>query len=288
MKKINRSLFVLIIAAVCLSALTGCNWNLSDTKYLERPDVNLEEKGFQIRGSYVNSNTKYINIYRQDVHDSKNTKIERVAVLFPKGNDDPNDQTYIYKDKNVYSNHKYRYYVRFVTEDGEKNRTEWSEPKAPKAGVDPSASFAYNLNSGYYKYDKDSMTLTIQGATDFTPPLSTVIDDIDKYKPALVFQAGDLIQAFELSDPNTTKQVNLKTLLPQSFLNTDISLLGIVGQKKVENTSGKTTELQSITWTDIAKIAIKDGQNNTLSVIKIEMKYGDEGFDYSINSDNEN
>ena len=288
MKKINRSLFVLIIAAVCLSALTGCNWNLSDTKYLERPDVELIDSGFRINGNYVSSEIDYINIYREDLQDAGKTKIERIAVLFPKGDPTPGNQNYFYIDKNIYKNHKYRYYVRFVSK-GEKNRTEWSEVKQhPNIGAESSASFAYNLNSGYYKYDKDSMTLAIQGAPDFTPPLSTVIDDIDKYKPALVFQAGDLIQAFELSDPNTTKLVHLKTLLPQSFLNTDISLLGIVGQKKVENTSGKTTELQSITWTDIAKIAIKDGQNNTLSVIKIEMKYGDEGFDYSINSDNEN
>lgn len=285
MKKINISLFVLIMAAVCLSALTGCKWNLSDTKYLERPDVNLEEKGFQIRGSYVNKDTKYINIYRQETF-HKNAKIERVAVLFPEGNDDPKDQTYIYKDKNVYSGYKYRYYVRFVTSDGEKNRTDWTEPKAPTAGVAPGASFAYTVGDLYYVYDSDNLTLTISDNTkDFTPPAASVISDISEYKPALVLEAEDKIQTLELVSPNTTKDINLKTLIPQDFYNKDIKLLGIVGQKVVKNSKGLK---QYVTWTDIASINIKDTIGKTLTSFKLESKYGAEGFDYTIKSDNEN
>ena len=129
MKKINKSLFILTAAFFSAALFCSCNWNLNQTSYLDRPDIDVEERGFLICGSHVNTDTEYINIYRQDVTDEGNTKIEPVAILFPKGNEDPNDQTFRYRDKNVKATHKYRYYVRFVTKDGEKNRTEYKRHK---------------------------------------------------------------------------------------------------------------------------------------------------------------
>ena len=288
MKKNNISLFCLgamVISMTIISALIGCKFNLSDTKYLERPDVNVEERGFQIRGSYVNKATEYISIYRQDLHDGENARIERVAILFPKGDEDANNQTYIYKDKNVYKGHEYRYYVRFVTADGEKNRTEWSEKKTSTDGAEASAKLTYTIPTGAaYTLDTDTMTITIPADKVPTAPANTVISDISEYKDALVFEVGDVIQVFEISNPNVLRDVNLKTLLPMEFFNTDIKLLGIVGQKTVKNSK---QELQSITWTDIASIPVKDTNGGVLESMNLKLEYGKSGYDYSIKSDNE-
>lgn len=289
MKKTKISL--LFISAIIFSSITfnSCNFNLSETNYLTRPDVELVENGFRINGTYVSSDIDYINIYRQDLSTSaKNPRTERVAILYPKGDETSGNQNYFYIDKNIYKLHEYRYYVRFVTTKGEKNRTDWSEKKTHKDyGADTAASFKYDIKNTYYKFDSDNLTLNLSEDKDFTAP--TVISDIAEYVPSLVFQAGDTIQVFELTTPNTTKTINLKTLLPQNFLTTDITLLGIVGQKKVYNTSGTTPILQTITWTDIAGITVKDKvSGQVLSKIPLKLEYGKDGYDYSITSDNEN
>ena len=286
MKKINKSLFLLTAVFISAAFFTGCKWNLNQTSYLDRPDIDVEERGFLICGSYVNTDTKYINIYKQDVTDEGNTKIEPVAILFPEGNDDPNDQTFRYRDKNVKATHKYRYYVRFVTSAGEKNRTEWSEIKTATGGADSTASFAYNINGAFYTYDSVNMILEIRDNTkDLTAPSSTIISDIDDYVPALVFQKDDEIQSFAIVSPDTTKSINLKSLLPQNFLYADLTLLGVVGQKTVKKPDSEV--LQSITWTDIVSIPVKDTNGIVLSTIKLNPEYGEKGFDYSIKSDNE-
>lgn len=287
MKKNNISLFALgavVISLTMISALIGCKFNLSDTKYLKRPDVEIFENGLRIHGDYVSSDIEHINIYRQDMD---NSKIERIALLDPKGDTTEGNQNFFFYDNQVCKNHTYRYYVRFVTTKGEKNRTEWSEQKKATAGADNPKSFQYNLNNAYYEYDKDNAVLTIKpDGKHFEKPSNTVIADIDEYETALVFQTGDLIQTFTVASTDT---VNLKELLPQEFYNTDIILLGIVGQKVIRNENAKGAEkpLQSVTWTSLTPVTVKkiDFEHD---FIRIDTKYGTNGFDYSILSDNEN
>lgn len=298
MKKNNISLFALgtmVISLTIISALIGCKFNLTDNKYLPRPDLRADGIKMELRGSYVNSNTKYINIYRQDVTVTNNSQIERIAILFPEGFDKTN-QTYVYDDYNIYKNRKYRYYVRFVEADGSKNRTDWSEAIPNDNDTLPvydSVSFAYKIpDDAIYTYKKSEMAFELAAGTSFTEPGFT---DFSKYKPALVFECEDVIQAIQLkgdpADPDTLAKVNLKELIPQSFFYKEIKLLGIVGQKQVK---GKATEdaeeesLQYITWTPLAAIKIKDdGVGNELKTFKLEPEHGEDGYDYSIDSDNE-
>ena len=282
MKKTDISHFIVLtlFAALFMSVfLTGCDFNLGENKYLERPDVSVKGNNFLITGSYISKSTTSITIYRQNVRDT-GKPIERVAVLFPEGDEDKNNQTYKYFDERILTNKEYRYYVRFTDKNGERNRTEWSDAKLIRTGASSQAELAYTVNNSY-KFDTAEMTLSLPEGIIFTPPTNTWITDIAEYKPALVFQNGDVIQTFELADGNTN-HVNLRELLPQEFFNTDIVLLGIVGQKKENNSSGI---LQSISWTNITSIKIAGVQNNK---IRLNLEFGQAGIDYSTTADNEN
>ena len=127
MKKTKKSLFIVstLFATLIMSLfLTGCDFNLSETQYLTRPDISVENNRFRIAGSYISKSTTAITIYRQNTTDT-NLPIERVAILFPKADEDKGNQTYHYYDSCVLAAGKYHYYVRFTDENGSRNRTEW-------------------------------------------------------------------------------------------------------------------------------------------------------------------
>lgn len=284
MKKTYISHFIVLtlFAALFMSVfLTGCDFNLGENKYLDRPDVTVDGNRFLITGSYISKTTTSITIYRQNVRDT-GKPIERVAVLFPDGDEDKKNQTYKYFDERIIVNQEYRYYVRFTDKNGERNRTEWSDKKTARVGAASAALLTFNVNNNNYRFDEANMTLNLPENVTFTPPESTCITDISAYKPALVFQNGDLIQTFELPPGTSPNHVSLRELLPQEFFNTDIVLLGIVGQKTEKNSSNV---LKSVSWTNIASIKITGVQNNT---IRLNLEFGQAGIDYSTTSDNEN
>ena len=283
MKKTVLSLFVCTFVAAVL--LCGCKFNLSNSKYLDRPDVLVRNGYFEIIAPYISTNTESITIYRQNVHDRTDSAIERVAVVFPKGLDDTSDQTMHYDDERVLAAQEYRYYLRFTDKNGVKNRTEWSDKKILQSGGASNANkLAYTVNASY-TYTPETMVLSLPAGTDFTPPDDSVIKDIDDYKPALVLQAGDIIQVFELQGGITTS-VNLKILLPEDYLYTDVTLLGIVGQKTEYNDKNPEV-LKRISWTNLTPIKVKNQAGNELETFRLEPEYGEAGFDYSTTSDNE-
>ena len=285
MKKTDLSLFICALAAAVL--LCGCKFNLSNSKYLDRPDVLVRDGYFEIIAPYISTNTESITIYRQNVHDTKNVEIERVAIVFPKGIEDTADQTMHYDDERVLVSQEYRYYLRFTDKNGVRNRTEWSEKMSlTTGGASNQDQLAYTVPAdAKYKYNPETMVLSLPTGVDFSAPGSTVIKDIAEYKPALVLQAGEKIQAFELLG-GETKQVNLKTLLPEDYLYTDVTLLGIVGQK-TEYNSKNTEALKMISWTNLTPIKVVNAAGNTLDTFRLEPEYGEAGFDYSTTSDNE-
>ena len=228
MKKTDLSLFICAFFAAIL--LCGCKFNLSNSKYLDRPDVLARDGYFEIIAPYISTNTESITIYRQNVHDRTDSEIERVAVVFPKGAEDSADQTMHYDDERVLAGQEYRYYIRFSDTNGIRNRTEWSEKKVlASGGASAKNQLAYTVGTNY-KYTPETMMLSLPSGSNFTAPDNSIITDITSYKPALVLQAKDKIQVFEVPEGDTTS-VNLKSLLPEDYLYTDVVLLGIVGQK---------------------------------------------------------
>ena len=262
--------------------MCGCKFNLTNTKYLDRPDIRIEDNYFLIVAPYISSNTESITIYRQNIHETTESEIERVAILFPKGSDEPEDQTFYYKDERVLSEGEYRYYLRFKDSNGSRNRTEWTEKvKLEKGGASSNSQLAYTVNDLKYEYDPDTMIMKLPSGSDFTAPGDTIIKDIAAYKPALVFQTGETIQVFEVDD---TKSVNLKALLPEEFLYKDVYLLGVLGQKTETNSQDETVK-KCISWTKLAPVVVKTPNDN---IIRLEPEYGKQGADYSTTSDNEN
>ena len=282
MKKTHLSLFICIISMILLC---GCKFNLSKTKYLDRPDVVIREGYFEIIAPYISNNTESITIYRQNAHD-QNNPVERVAIVYPKGIEDTSDQTMHYDDKNVLASEEYRYYLRFTDKNGERNRTEWSEKKTLQTGGAPSEDKLLYSVTGNYIYDPKTMILSLSAGGAITPPDSSVITDIDEYKAALVLQAGDLIQAFEVPGNDPTS-VHLKAVLPEEYLYTDVTLLGILGQK-IETNSKNPQIYKCVRWTNLTAIEVKNSSGNKLESFRLEPEYGEAGFDYSTKSDNEN
>ena len=283
MKKTEFSLLICAFFAAVL--LCGCKFNVSKSKYLARPDVSVREGHFEIIAPYISSNTQSITIYRQNVHDRTDSEVERVAIIFPSGIEDPTDQTLHYDDERVLTAMEYRYYLRFTDKNGERNRTDWSEKKILTSGGATNANqLAYTVNNSF-TYTPETMVLSAPSGA-FTAPNNSVITDIANYKPALVFQTGDIIQVFEVKDSDTST-VHLKALLPDEFLYTDVKLLGIVGQKTVYNSKNPEV-LQTISWTNLSPITVKNSAGNELETFKLEPEYGEAGFDYSTTSDNEN
>lgn len=280
MKKTGISLFICAFFTVLM--LFGCKWQVKDNKYLDRPDVveSIDGEAFEIRGKYINTNTATITIFRQNV-DSSEQEIERVAVIFPKKIEDINDQTFSYRDEMVLTNKNYRYYLIFTNDDGERNRTEWSAKKKLASGGAPSEDkLKYDTSGIPYKFEDFALT----AGSDFTPPDNTVITDINDYDPALIFSAGDRIQVFKISN---MKSVDLKALLPEFYFGKEVKLLGIVGQKQIEN--NKTSEIWCVSWTNLASIDVEDENGNPLEVLDLQQKFtSNEGYDYSLNSNNEN
>ena len=280
MKKTEISL--LICAFFTAVLMCGCKFNLTNTKYLTRPDIDIEENHFVIIAPYISTNTESITIYRQNIHDSFDSEIERVAILFPKGTDRPEDQTFRYKDERVLAEGEYRYYLRFKDTNGSRNRTEWTEKvKLERGGASNNSQLAYSVNDLKYEYDPDTMIMKLPTGSDFTAPQDTIIKDIAAYKPALVFQTGDIIQVFEVDD---TKNVNLKALLPEEFLYKDVYLLGVLGQKTETNSEDETVK-KCISWTKLAPVTVKTPLDG---IIRLEPEYGKQGSDYTTTSDNEN
>lgn len=278
MKKTEISLFICAFLSVLM--LFGCKWEVKDNKYLDRPDVEPNGNTFQIRGRYINSNTKTITIYRQNL-DAIDDTIERVAVIFPKNIENTSDQTFIYEDERVLSNKYYRYYLIFTNDDGTRNRTEWSEKKKLTAGGATSVdALMYDTSGSIYTFDDFTLTTP----SDFAAPGNSVITDIDDYDPALVFAAGDRIQVFKITSMTV---VDLKSLLPEYYFGKQVKLLGIVGQKAEPNS--QTTDIWRVSWTNIAPVTVKNSSGDTLEYLDLKQKFGTtDGYDYSLNSNNEN
>ena len=76
----------------------------------------------------------------------------------------------------------------------------------------------------------------------------------------------------------STKQWNLQVLFPESFLNTEIEILGLVGQKKEINADEK---VQHIFWTPLVSIPVEDA-NHTIHDNKfyVNIPKGTNGIDY--------
>ena len=133
---------------------------------------------------------------------------------------------------------------------------------------------------------QSTMSLTLPSGKDFVKPTFISEAEYDvQYVPALVLQANGKVQTFKVAD---TTDIQLKTIIPNDFFDTEITLLGIVGQH-VDYVEGSTTELKQIIWTSLAPVKVKDSKTNEyVATFTVAREHGEDGYDYGIESDNEN
>ena len=277
MKK--NTILIGIIFSISLFFIS-CKLDVKPENTLHRPDVEVQNSGILVTGTYTSSDIQYINVFRKDITNNENPI--NIGIIFPSGFN-AEDKTFYFIDETATEGHTYVYSCRYYEGKFGYYQTEYSEEKIAPAGGSP---ITLNVDSGTKLiYSDVGKILSLDGTTDPTfSPAGT-----DNYDFALVATNGKETQCFylankdwEAKDKNdtlvSTKEWNLQVLFPESFLNTEIQILGLVGQKKEINADDK---VQHIFWTPLVSIPVED-ENHTIQDNKfyVNIPKGTNGIDY--------
>lgn len=280
--------FVLTIVSILLLSIgfSGCNLvSIQDKDLADAPGVAETSGGITLTIYRYSTDTRYINIYREDVSDTANGEIVNLGIIFPSayGSD---ARSYLLEDKWIENGHKYQYMVRYAEADGLYYNSEWSSTATCSLSLQE-AGIKYDTTNSQFNYNKADYTLTIHGAP-IAPALDsfTIVEDGDnseKWKPVLAVKAGSVVQVFSLESIADNTIINLRGLLSAEFLNTEIQILGILGQKEIytKPTDGSTPVIKMILWTLVSEIPIEGYSGN---LITITSESGTAGYDFSYNN----
>lgn len=279
--------FIVLFAAILGITFSSCKLKVEDENLYDKPAVSITKDQVTVVISRVSVDTKYINIYRRD---KQNDEVYNIGILFHPEALLEDNKNYIYVDSLVKENHSYDYRVRYRIND-EYFYSEWSnkiEVTSENNAYEESVNLTYQANGATLIYEKTDFTLKIDGnmtAPDF-PEFST-----ENYKPMLIFKSDKLTQAFEIASIADDTIIELRGLLPSEFLDTNISILGIVAQKIIydddtfeDDADGDGIEdnkkaKKTIVWSEPTELdLIGAGSSKT---IYIPSQSGTAGLDYS-------
>ena len=279
--------FILLFAAILGITFSSCKLKIEDESLYDKPAVHVTENQVTVVISKVSVDTKYINIYRRD---KQNDEVYNIGILFHPEALLEDNKNYIYVDSLVKEGHSYDYRVRYRIND-EYFYSEWSnkiEVTSENNAYEESVNLTYQANGATLIYEKTDFTLKIDGnmtAPDF-PEFST-----ENFKPMLIFKSDKLTQAFEIASIADDTIIELRGLLPSEFLDTNISILGIVAQKIIydddtfeDDADGDGIEdnkkaKKTIVWSEPTELdLIGAGSSKT---IYIPSQSGTAGLDYS-------
>lgn len=281
MKKIIR-LSVFFISIVLL--LASCNLTIEDEYKLSSPTCDVDAGNcISISIKKSDSDTKYINIYRQDISNENHPgEITNVGIIFPP---ELKDETAVnqYKDFNVLKGHTYKYYVR-LSNGNEYTKSQWSNAvKVPSSSscYPEETIMTYRTGSAYFEYNSTDYTLKVVGTI-----LNPEITDFDKfYKPAIIVKTAERTETFILPDISDGSTISLRGILSSKFLDTNVTLVGICGEKIERDDTLIDVEeslrpVKRITWSEAAEIRVrgKEVNNNTIFIPAASNSIG---MDYS-------
>lgn len=271
-KYIGLSVFIFLAGIIAGSFLLSCNISITDEVELPKPTCEATGSSIIISLSQHSVDTEYINIYRQDVSNPLSL-IENVGIIFPKSYDD-DTRTYLFTDSLIFKDHIYKYYARYY--DGhEYLSTKWTEEITAIDGFTSADSTVYVINNAYFSLNLSDYTFTVHG-TISNPSIPNFESD---YKPAIILRTADSTQVFEVDSISDGKVLSIKGIIPQSFYDKTIELVGICGQKKEHvNPEDNTSAFCRIIWTSPSLINIEDNANNLFT---ISSSNGAKGYDYS-------
>lgn len=289
MKK-GTSFFYISLALIAVSLLS-CKLKTEEEDLLDKPGVNITENQVTLIIPKTSNSTKYINVYRRD---KQTDEIVNAGMLFHPQSLENDKKNYCFIDTLIQKNHAYDYRVRYCT-DGEYYYTAWSDKiyiEDTYNAYDDNVNLAFRTTSGS-EFD------IIYEPTDFSLQILYDIIEPDfpeystqNYKPMLIVKNSESTQVFEIANTNHDYKIPLRNMLPADFLDTDISFVGIVGQKTIfdddtndilenndTNHDGKPDEEKLnkiVIWTDPTPLTI----NPSAEIVNIPSQSGTTGLDY--------
>lgn len=212
-----------------LLILVSCNFSYEPTNQSSPPTVDYNNKSIVLSIPKKTNTAKYINIYRLDITEKatedEEENIQNIGILYPQFAD-TEGTAFIFYDSYIIKNHSYRYMIRY-TDLGEYTYSRWSNDIVAKDGYDSTTQMTYNTSSAYLSYDSTFYSIKIKGT--ITPPTVEKFDD--DFQPMIIARTAEKTQVFPLQSIEQDTTIQLRSILPSSFLDTPVTIVGIVPQK---------------------------------------------------------
>ena len=284
--------FFYISLALLTITLFSCKLKIEEEDLYDKPGVNVTNNQITLIIPMVSKDTKYINVYRKD---KQNDKIINIGVLYHPQALENDGKNYCYIDSLITKEHSYEYRVRYYI-SGEYYYSQWSDTiyiEDTYNAYEEDVVLKYKPNGASLIYEKTDYTLTFYGEVQ-VPEFSEYTTE--HYKPMLIVQSSKYTQAFELPSIADDTQIALRSMLSADFLDTDITIKGIVAQKTIF-ADGTTDELEdndsnndkqpdkeklkkTIIWTEPIELDLIGA--GSAKTINIPSQTGSSGLDISL------
>lgn len=296
MKKINYILISVLTFSIMIFAGLFMSCNIKDE---ELPEALVQEPGVEIINGgkgfsilpYNVTDTKYANIYRQDVtNKSKPGDPINIGIIYP---EQYHDHGWEFQDYYVIKERKYIYSVKYTTPDGT-YRSSWSSPRTVENGYEESTNFNFTVpDECYFEYNSDDYTIRLLGADILSDGIPEEILTDKNVKACLVISNGTDKKTYPFRDGDkTTTNLEknssvmwLRSIVEPEFTDVPITIEGVIFEKedRGEKTKDNTEPpIRNVAWGVISKkIPLKDSAEQEITNITIRSTTADGGFDYS-------
>ena len=281
MKKV--SILVCALTAVFTFTISSCKLKIEDENLFDKPGVIITDSQVTVIIPKMSSDTKYVNVYRRD---KSNNDIQNIGILFHPEALENDNKNYCYPDTLVKKSHVYDYRVRYKI-DGDYFYSDWSNAitiPSTSSFYDDSDVLKYQASGISIEYSSSNYTIIFtDGNATLTPPTNPAITNYTAdFTPMLIVESGSASQVLPLLSAGETTAtydfsgtIPLRGFLPQNFMDTDIQIKGILGQKKILN--GSSTK--AIIWTEPTEINVLGAGSDR--IINVPSQTGSSGLDYS-------
>lgn len=233
-----KNRFIILYFSLLLF-LSSCNFSYEPINQSSPPTVDYNNKAIVISIPKKINTAKYISIYRIDTTENssndENENIQNIGILYPQFSDTVG-AAFIFYDSHILKNHSYKYQIRYTDSD-EYIYTKWSNDIIAKDGYDSTIQMTYDTKNAYLSYDDTFYSLKISG--EIIPP---TIENFDEdFKPMLIIKTEEKTQVFPVQSIEEGSTLQLRGILPSSFLDRPITIVGIVPQKNTYVNSSIST-----------------------------------------------
>lgn len=252
MKKNSTSLF--LISALFIFSFISCDLTITDGNYRNAPNVEYNEAGnINISISKINSETKYITIYRFNASNESPSNTELgipIGIIYPQNY---SEDAYTFTDSYTNNARSYCYKLRYYTSDDNVTFTKWSD-KIAITNENSTYGLDYDLtyDTVTLTYDKTKETLSLSSALEFTSSADSEITAKFETIPYIAIECseGSCLMPF-----STDTTVYVRNIIPSGFYDTEITILGFIAVQNVQikQSNDETLILQQV-FTELSEI----------------------------------